>query len=95
MSRMRIFEIKQPAAELMHTVITSIYDHIVQSKFYGKLLDKSLDDSVIELLTNQSPRTVKLAFEEAAFKAIRNQRSSIIVNDLPNFGKEKNRVGFI
>ena len=94
-SRMRIFEITQPSPELMPIVIINIYNHVVQNKSYGKFLDNSLNATVIDFLAKQSPRTVKLAIEEAAFKAIRNQRGSIITSDLPSFGKEKHRVGFI
>jgi len=94
-SRMRIFEITQPSPDCMPTVIASIYRHVVKHKAYGKLLDESLNDSVIDHLTKLSPRTVKLAIEEAAFKAIRNHRDSIIIKDLPKLGKEIYRVGFI
>jgi ATP-dependent Lon protease len=94
-SRMRIFEITQPSPELMPSVIKSIYRHLIETKSYGKILDNSLCDSVIELLAYQSPRAVKLVIEEAAFKAIRNQRCSINAEDLPRIVKEKNRVGFI
>ncbi len=94
-SRMRVFNIKQPEPERMFTVIESIYDHVIRNKAYGQLLDKQLDDAVVNQLANQSPRAVRLAIEEAAFKAIRNQRSVITTSDLPVIHKEKYRVGFI
>lgn len=94
-SRMRVFNIKQPISNAMPNVIKSIYSHILENKAYGKLLDESLDERVIENLSTQSPRAIKLAIEEGAFKAIRYQRSTIYSSDLPNFKKEKNRVGFI
>jgi ATP-dependent Lon protease len=94
-SRMRIFEIRQPDSISMQPVVKSIYRHVVDNKAYGKLLDASLDDAVIDNLSKQSPRSVKLAIEEGAFKAIRNHRSAILSTDLPAFKKERNRVGFI
>lgn len=94
-SRMRVFNIKQPDPDSMLPVIESIYSHVINSKSYGQLLDTQLDDAVINQLLNQSPRAVRLALEEGAFKAIRNQRSTIISSDLPVMKKEKNRVGFI
>jgi ATP-dependent Lon protease len=94
-SRMRVFHIEQPAPEKMLTVIGSIYDHIIRNKVYGQLLDSVLDEEVLNKLANQSPRAVRLAIEEAAFKAIRNQRSVITTSDLPITKKEKYRVGFI
>lgn len=95
-SRMRVFNIKQPSRIAMQPVVKSIYTHILNNKAYGKLLDKSLDEVVIDYLVTQSPRTVKLAIEEGAFKAIRNQRSAILATDLPIFEKEEQyRVGFI
>lgn len=94
-SRMRIFEIRQPDNLSMQSVVKSIYRHIVDNKAYGKLLDTSLDDAVIDNLSKQSPRAVRLAIEEGAFKAIRNHRRIILVNDLPAIEKERNRVGFI
>jgi ATP-dependent Lon protease len=95
-SRMRVFHIKQPEPEKMFSVITSIYDHVIRTKVYGKLLDTELDEAVIIQLANQSPRAVRLAIEEGAFKAIRNQRSAIIASDLPMLLKKENyRVGFI
>lgn len=94
-SRMRVFNIKQPDPDKMFTVIESIYDHVIRNKAYGQLLDTQLDDAVINQLANQSPRAVRIAIEEAAFKAIRNQRSLITTADLPMIKKEKYRVGFI
>lgn len=95
-SRMRIFNIKQPNSACMHSVIESIYQHTIQNKAYGKLLDKSLNEIVIDHLRSLSPRTIKLAIEEGAFKAIRNQRGTIFASDLPKFEKEtKYHVGFI
>ncbi len=94
-SRMRVFEITQPSPEKMLLVIESIYQNIIQNKTYGKLLDQSLGGSISEILAFQSPRTIKLAIEEAAFTAIRNHRRSILTCDLPTFDKERNRVGFI
>ena len=79
----------------MSSVIESIYRYIIQNKSYGKLLDESLDDSIFDILGKQSPRAIKLAIEEAAFKAIRHQRTSISISDLPYLGKEKKHVGFI
>lgn len=94
-SRMRVFNITQPDPDSMLPVIESIYSHVINNKAYGQLLDPQLDDAVINQLLNQSPRAVRLALEEGAFKAIRNQRSTIISSDLPVMKKEKNRVGFI
>lgn len=94
-SRMRIFNIKQPDPDTMLPVIESIYTHVINNKAYGRLLDRQLDNKVIHQLVNQSPRAVRLAIEEGAFKAIRNQRSAIISSDLPMIKKETNRVGFI
>lgn len=94
-SRMRIFEISQPDTTSMHPVVKSIYRHVVENKAYGKLLDPSLDEAVIDNLSRQSPRAVKLAIEEGAFKAIRHHRSAIHSTDLPAIEKEKHRVGFI
>jgi ATP-dependent Lon protease len=94
-SRMRIFEISQPDTTSMQPVVESIYRHVVVNKAYGKLLDASLDAAVIDNLSRQSPRAVKLAIEEGAFKAIRHHRSAIHSTDLPAIEKEKNRVGFI
>jgi ATP-dependent Lon protease len=93
-SRMRVFSIRQPNKACMQPVVKSIYSHLVNNKAYGKLLDESLNADVIENLAMQSPRTIKIALEECAFKAIRNQRSAIHSSDLPIFNKEKNRVGF-
>lgn len=94
-SRMRVFNIKQPDPDSMLPVIESIYSHVINNKAYGQLLDAQLDDAVTNQLLNQSPRAGRLAIEEGAFKAIRNQQSSIISSDLPLMKKEKNRVGFI
>ncbi len=95
-SRMRIFNIRQPNLACMHSVIKSIYQHTIHNKGYGKFLDESLNENVIDQLRSQSPRTIKLAIEEGAFKAIRNQRGTIHVSDLPKFEKEVTyHVGFI
>lgn len=94
-SRMRVFEIKQPHPNKMPSVIQSIYSQIRLKKAYGKLLDPAIDESLIDCLSTRSPRTIKLALEEAAFKAIRHERSIIYTTDLPVFEKEKSRVGFL
>ncbi len=94
-SRMRIFNIRQAEPERMLTVVESIYDHVINTKRYGQLLDTELDEAVVYQLALQSPRAVRLAIEEAAFKAIRNRRSVITTSDLPIIQEEKYRVGFI
>lgn len=94
-SRMRIFTIFQPDKNCMRPVVESIYQYLVKNKVYGKLLDSELEESVIFNLLSLSPRSVRLALEEATFKAIRNDRSNILLKDLPQITKEKNRVGFI
>lgn len=94
-SRMRIFNINQPDKDTMRPVIESIYQYLVKNKVYGKLLDSELEEPVISSLVSLSPRSVRLALEEATFKAIRNDRSKIDLKDLPEITKEKNRVGFI
>lgn len=95
LSRMRRFKIEQPSVKAMTHVVHSIYAHILQSKAYGKLLSRTLDDSVVTCLSLESPRSIKLCIEVAAFKAIREQRDAIRLSDLPVFKKEKQRVGFI
>jgi len=94
-SRMRLFTISQPEPSDMTSVIKSIYSHILANKAYGKLLDPTIGADLIHHLSSYSPRAAKLAIEEAAFKAIRHQRSTIYVSDLPVKQKEKPRVGFI
>ena len=79
----------------MKPVVESIYQHVINNKAFGKLLDNQLDETVIDTLLILSPRSVRLAIEEAAFKAIRNERSNINLTDLPKINKEKYRVGFI
>jgi len=94
-SRMRAFQIKQPDPSRMLSVIESIYSQVVHSNAYGKLLDEALSETVIDYLATQSPRKIKLAIEEGAFKAIRNGRRTIQMVDLPAMSKEEHRVGFI
>lgn len=94
-SRMRVFEIHQPDAAKMAPVVLSIYDSIRHSKPYGRLLDEAMNPDVIDVLAKRSPRSVRLAIEEAAFKAISEQRRGLRVSDLPSVKKEKHRVGFI
>lgn len=94
-SRMRVFEIKQPSIEAMRQVVASIYSYLISTKSYGKLLNKTLGEDVLVSLARNSPRFIRIALEEAAFKAIRNDSSIIQVKDLPNTKKEQKRVGFI
>ena len=95
-SRMRVFEIKQPNPSGMLSVIKSIYAHVVTSNTYGKMLDDALPEVVMHHLSSQSPRKIKLAIEEGAFKAIRHGRRTIQAEDLPIFKvEEKYHVGFI
>lgn len=95
-SRMRVFQIKQPDTSTMASVVDSIYSLVVTSSAYGELLDSTLTEAVIDQLATQSPRKIKLAIEEGAFKAIRSGRSSIQVKDLPMIKMmEKYHVGFI
>lgn len=95
LSRMRIFEIRQPDSASMQPVVRSIYEHVINEKTYGKLLDTVLNDTVIDHLSKQSPRAIKLAIEEGALKAIRHHRSTIYSSDLPAVEMERSRVGFI
>ena len=94
-SRMRVFQIKQPDPSLMFSVVDSIYSHVLSSNVFGPLLDETLTETVINQLVTQSPRKIKLAIEESAFKAIRNGRSTIQLADLPMIKTEAYHVGFI
>jgi hypothetical protein len=69
---------------------------VVTSNTYGKMLDDALPEVVMHHLSSQSPRKIKLAIEEGAFKAIRHVRRTIQAEDLPIFKvEEKYHVGFI
>lgn len=94
-SRMRIFEIRQPEPHLMPIVVQNIYLSIRSSKSYGKLLDDDLNGNVLEVLSHRSPRDIRLAIEESAYKAIREHRSRLSVKDIPEQRTEgPKRVGF-
>lgn len=94
-SRMRVFEICQPVPAQMEKVARSIYVSIRSSKPYGQLMDETVGEEVVSVLSLLSPRSIRLSIEEGVFRVIRDHRSQLTVSDLPSIKKETRRVGFI
>lgn len=93
-SRMRIFQINQSSPKQMEIVVRKIYEQMINTKPYGSLLSKYLNDDVVKRLSTKNPREVKLAIEESSYKALRADRAVIKLNDLPN-DRSKYHVGFV
>lgn len=94
-SRMRTFEIKQPTPRRMEQVVRNIYTSIRKSKAYGRLLNETLDEGVVAVLSHRSPRGIRIAIEEGVFKAIKEHREGLAVSDISKVKEEKRHVGFI
>ena len=93
-SRMRVFKITQPHPQVMEDVVRKIYAYLMRTKPYGSLLQSELENSVVEKLSNHSPRSIKHAIEEGSYKAIRENRDAIRTSDLPET-RSKYHVGFV
>ncbi len=96
LSRVRTFDIQRPDAEGMRAVIASVYASLRKNKPYGRLLQKDLNENVIEALIDQLPRAVRQSLEDGMLKAIMADRDFVIQDDLIT-GKRKGKpnVGFI
>lgn len=96
LSRVRTYEIKRPDAAGMRAVIASVYGNLRKNKPYGRLLQDSLNEDVIEALIDQLPRAVRQSLEDGMLKAIMADRDFVIQDDLIT-GKRKGKpnVGFI
>ena len=95
LSRMKVIDIKRPDLTQIQNVVMSIYSNLRSSKPYGKLLNPEMDKNAMSLLITKSPREAKLAIDEACLKAICENRSNILPQDLPIVRKETYHVGFI
>lgn len=95
-SRMRIFNIEKANIDEMPSLIKSIYQNIRNSKFYSGLISETISDELINHFIEQTPRQIKLSIESGLMKAITNNRSNLVLSDLPdiksNGGK---RYGFL
>lgn len=96
LSRMRVFSIEQPGIEAMMDVVEVMYAKFRSELPFGHLLTPELNFPVLQKLSTQSPRAIRLGLQEAAMKAVRRGKNAIDVDDLTNLSrKENHRVGFI
>ena len=95
-SRMRVFNIEQPAVEHIPNIIRSIYQLVRNNKLYAQMLSDEVSSELITYLLYKTPREVKQCFEGGVMNAIKNYRNHIVVSDLPiQKTKEVRRVGFL
>jgi len=96
LSRMRVINISQPKKSEMPSVIRSIYTKIRNDKVLGKILNPELGDEIIRSLIDLPPRQIRMTLETAALKAIKDQRSMILLSDVKYEKKEKRHaIGFM
>ena len=96
LSRMRVIHIKKPDEFQMKNVVISIYNNVRNNKAFGHLLEPNLHEDSLGAMVKMSPREAKLALESGCLKAILNNRTILMPQDLPQMMKrESYHVGFI
>ena len=96
LSRMRVINIKKPDESQMKNVVMSIYNNVRNNKAFGHLLEPNLHEDSLGAMVTMSPREAKLALESGCLKAILNNRTILMPQDLPLSKKrESYHVGFI
>lgn len=95
LSRMKVFNIKQPSAEEMPGVIDSIYTTLLKRHALETYLNPSLDKDLMQKFFEQTPREVTIALDEAMMKAFLDGRDNIIETDIIKPKQEVHRVGFL
>jgi len=99
LSRFRLVEVPKPSREQMRAVIRSIYSHKRGNIPNGDLFVQRLDDHIVTLLQDLTPRAAGLAIEEAmgaaAQRPKQRRRLRIVPDDLVvSAGTVKKSIGF-
>lgn len=95
LSRFKRFYIKQPSPTEMLGVIDSIYALLRKRGDLEDLISPTLDLEIKKQIATLSPREVRLALDEAIMSAIFDERTDLIVADLPIQKRGAGNVGFI
>lgn len=99
LSRFRKVVVPKPTREQMRAVVRSIYAHKRASIPNGDLFARTLEEPIVTLLQDLTPRAAGLAIEEAmgatALRSKRRRRLHIAANDIaiPS-SDEKKSIGF-
>lgn len=99
LSRFRKVVVRKPTRDEMRAVVCSIYAHKRKSVTNGDLFARVLDEAIVELLQDVTPRAAGLAIEEAmgttAQRSPRRRKLRITPNDIAlPVTDEKKRIGF-
>lgn len=94
LSRVRVFTIEKPDHSSMRQVINSVYKSLREERAYGQLLSEHLPGNVIDSLIDYMPRGVRQILETAMLRAIRDDRSSLDIQDLTMLENGKKSYGF-
>lgn len=96
LSRMKVFNIKQPTKEKMYGIISCICESLIEENGFDLLISKEISKEITDHLSSLTPREIRRALEEAINKAIVEDRNTILIHDIPKQTElEINRVGFI
>ena len=96
LSRFTVINIEQPNPDQSKQVIQSIYLKIRDSRPWGFRFPKILNVEVVGKLCNCPPRLASKNIQQAFGVAAKNDRTEILLEDLPvHTVKKVNRIGFI
>jgi ATP-dependent Lon protease len=74
LSRFSIIKIREPNKDEIGTITSSIYTDILKENPWGKRFSKNLDDNLMSLLVNISPRQIKSVLITGCGKAVSSRK---------------------
>lgn len=82
LSRMTVFEISLPSAEQSASIVHGIWQNLRETSAWGRYLDASLSDAVLDRLRGESPRSMAKLLTRAAGRAVMSKRAIIKPEDV-------------
>ena len=95
LNRMNVFELQAPSLEQARAIAQHLYESILRTHDWGRMLDPEAQDDVLDCLAHMPPREMRRALMTGFGNARLDSRSTVEVADLPKAATSKGRIGFM
>lgn len=82
LSRMTVLHIEPPTPEQIRGIAQNVYEKLCKEASWGGFFDAQLDDNVLDVLMDYSPRELKRVLLDALGAAAKFRRPKIVVEDV-------------
>jgi DNA polymerase III delta prime subunit len=98
-SRFSILELREPNKNELINITASIYNNILKENEWGKRFTENLDEGLISLLVNISPRQIKAVLIKACGRAVKSRKCetyTLRIEDIDlGLTDKKPSIGFV